>query len=78
MRSAELTAPGYLSDLCSSFYPLAAASPVLKALRLDRHGLAWRHAPDVLAHVLPDGRVASSTATPPHRGVAGDVRRRRR
>ena len=58
VRSAELTAPGYLSDLCSAFYPLAAASPVLRALRLDEHGLTWRHAPDVLAHVLPDDRVA--------------------
>ncbi|MGH3715113.1 MAG: FAD-dependent oxidoreductase, partial [Micromonosporaceae bacterium] len=29
VRSAEVTAPGYLSDLCSAFYPLAAASPTL-------------------------------------------------
>ncbi|SDZ33802.1 Phytoene dehydrogenase-related protein [Micromonospora pattaloongensis] len=58
VRSAEVTAPGYLSDLYSSFYPLSVASPVLRGLRLDRHGLRWRHAPDVLAHLLPDGRAA--------------------
>ncbi|MEU9506234.1 NAD(P)/FAD-dependent oxidoreductase [Micromonospora sp. NPDC048170] len=58
VRSAEVTAPGYLSDLYSSFYPLGYASPVLRGLRLDRYGLRWRHAPDVLAHLLPDGRAA--------------------
>ncbi|MFC7545276.1 phytoene desaturase family protein [Plantactinospora sp. GCM10030261] len=58
VRSAEVTAPGYLSDLYSSFYPLAVASPVLRGLRLDRYGLTWRHAPAVLAHLLPDDRAA--------------------
>ncbi len=58
VRSAEVTAPGYLSDLYSSFYPLGYASPVLRGLDLDRYGLAWRHAPDVLAHLFPDGRAA--------------------
>lgn len=59
VRTAEITAPGYLSDLCSAFFPLAAASPVISALRLDEFGLSWMHAPEVLAHVLPDGRVAT-------------------
>ncbi|SCL33266.1 Phytoene dehydrogenase-related protein [Micromonospora nigra] len=58
VRSGEVTAPGYLSDLYSSFYPLGYASPVLRGLDLDRHGLRWRHAPDVLAHLMPDGRAA--------------------
>jgi phytoene dehydrogenase-like protein len=58
VRSAEVTVPGYLSDLYSSFYPLGYASPVLRGLDLDRYGLAWRHSPDVLAHLLPDGRAA--------------------
>jgi phytoene dehydrogenase-like protein len=64
VRSAEVTAPGYLSDLCSAFYPLGAASPVLRGLRLDEHGLRWRHAPDVLAHLLPDGRAAVLSLDP--------------
>ncbi|AXO37544.1 NAD(P)/FAD-dependent oxidoreductase [Micromonospora sp. B006] len=58
VRSGYVTAPGYLSDLYSSFYPLGYASPVLDGLGLERHGLSWTHAPDVLAHLLPDGRAA--------------------
>ncbi|GGO23813.1 phytoene desaturase family protein [Micromonospora parathelypteridis] len=64
VRSAEVTAPGYLSDLYSSFYPLGYASPVLGGLDLGRHGLSWRHAPDVLAHLLPDGRSAVINRNP--------------
>jgi len=56
VRSAELAAPGYLSDVCSAFYPLGAASPVMRELGLEAHGLHWRHAPAVLAHVLPNDR----------------------
>ncbi|WP_229830685.1 phytoene desaturase family protein [Actinoplanes ianthinogenes] len=59
VRSGEVTAPGYLSDLFSAFYPLGYASPVLRELGLDRHGLAWTHAPAVLSHLLPDGRAAT-------------------
>ncbi|MEX2291400.1 MAG: NAD(P)/FAD-dependent oxidoreductase [Mycobacteriales bacterium] len=58
VRSAEVTAPGYVSDLFSAFYPLGVASPVLRDLQLEQHGLRWRHAPQVLAHPLPDGRAA--------------------
>jgi phytoene dehydrogenase-like protein len=58
VRTAELTAPGFRNDVCSAFYPLGAASPVLRELDLEPHGLAWRHAPAVLAHVLPDDRCA--------------------
>ncbi|MGQ4416191.1 phytoene desaturase family protein [Streptomyces sp. SAS_269] len=50
--------PDFVSDMFSSFYPLAAASPVLSALRLEEHGLRWSHAPSVLAHPLSDGRCA--------------------
>ena len=58
VRSGHITAPGYLSDLFSAFYPLGYASPVLRGLSLDRYGLRWRNAPQVLAHPLPDGRCA--------------------
>ncbi|WP_327731854.1 NAD(P)/FAD-dependent oxidoreductase [Streptomyces sp. NBC_00487] len=50
--------PDFVSDLFSSFYPLAAASPVVARLGLDEHGLRWSHAPHVLAHPLSDGRCA--------------------
>lgn len=56
VRTAEVTTAGFHTDLGSSFYPLGAASPVLAGLDLDRYGLHWRHAPEVLAHVLPDDR----------------------
>ncbi len=49
VASAEL-APGHQTDLFSAFYPLAAASPVLRDLDLEAFGLRWRHAPAVLAH----------------------------
>jgi phytoene dehydrogenase-like protein len=55
IRSGHVTAPGYLSDLFSSFYPLGYASPVLRDLDLD---LSWTHSPAVFAHLLPDGRAA--------------------
>lgn len=58
VRSAEVTAPGFVSDLFSAFYPLAFASPVLRGLDLEEHGLQWSQAPSVLAHALPDGRAA--------------------
>jgi phytoene dehydrogenase-like protein len=58
VRSAEITAPGFLSDLFSAFYPLTAASPVVTRLHLENHGLRWTHAPAVLAHVFPDDRCA--------------------
>ncbi|MGW0495518.1 phytoene desaturase family protein [Streptomyces sp. NPDC003007] len=48
----------FVNDLFSSFYPLAAASPVLAALRPEEHGLRWSHAPSVLAHPLTDGGCA--------------------
>ena len=56
VSSAEVLAPGYVTDLFSAFYPLAAASPVLTGMRLEDHGLRWSHAPHVLAHPLTDGR----------------------
>lgn len=58
VRSDRGVMPGYVHDMFSAFYPLAAASPVLAALDLGREGLRWSHAPSVLAHPLPDGRCA--------------------
>jgi len=54
-RSAELTLPGFLHDVCSAVHPLAAGSPFFKALPLERFGLEWIQ-PDIpLAHPLDDG-----------------------
>jgi len=57
-RSAELTLPGFLHDVCSAVHPLAAGSPFFKALPLERFGLEWIQ-PDIpLAHPLDDGSAA--------------------
>ncbi len=54
VRSGTL-GDGFKRDLFSAFYPLAVASPVLRSLELDRHGLRWRTAPLVIAHPTGDG-----------------------
>jgi phytoene dehydrogenase-like protein len=59
MRSAELTLPGFVHDVCSAIHPLVAASPLFRALPLAEHGLelVW---PEVqAAHPLPGGRAAA-------------------
>jgi phytoene dehydrogenase-like protein len=58
VRSGEVTAPGFVTDLFSSFYPMTAASPVIAGLHLEQHGLRWTHAPTVLAHLRPNGPAA--------------------
>lgn len=55
VASAEDVHPGFVHDTFSSFYPLAAASPTIRSLGLEEHGLRWRHAPAVLGHPFPDG-----------------------
>jgi phytoene dehydrogenase-like protein len=64
VKSGELTEPGFTSDLFSSFYPLAAASPALRAMRLEEHGVRWRRAPLSVAHPQPDGRCAALSLDP--------------
>jgi len=55
VRSAELTEPGFVSDLYSAFYPLGIASPHLRGLDLEAYGLRWAHAEAVVAHPTADG-----------------------
>ncbi|HEX2038319.1 MAG TPA: NAD(P)/FAD-dependent oxidoreductase [Acidimicrobiales bacterium] len=55
VKSAELIEPGFVNDVFSAFYPLAAASSAVESLQLERWGLRWRHAPLVLAHPARDG-----------------------
>ncbi|MFN2167530.1 MAG: phytoene desaturase family protein, partial [Anaerolineae bacterium] len=54
-RSAELTLPGFVSDVCSAVHPLGMASPFFRGLPLHEHGLAWIHPDAPLAHPLDDG-----------------------
>ncbi|MGH9031526.1 MAG: FAD-dependent oxidoreductase, partial [Acidimicrobiia bacterium] len=53
VRSAELTEPGFVHDRFSAFYPLAAASPVIRQLALENHGLRWRRSSLVVGHPRP-------------------------
>lgn len=47
--------PGFVHDTCSSFYPLAAASPTIRGLGLEQFGLVWTHAPAVVGTPFRDG-----------------------
>jgi len=55
MRSAELTLPGFVHDVCSSVYAMVVCSPFLRELPLDKHGLQWVFPTAPLAHPLDDG-----------------------
>lgn len=54
-RSAELTLPGFVHDVCSTVYGMAAASPFFRDLPLAEHGLEWVHPAAPAAHPLDDG-----------------------
>jgi phytoene dehydrogenase-like protein len=58
VKSGEHVEPGFVNDRFSAFYPVAAASPVIRGLELERHGLRWRHGPLALAHPAADGTCA--------------------
>ena len=58
MRSAELTEPGFVHDVCSTVHALALASPFLKELPLADHGLELVHPKIPFAQPL-DGGIAA-------------------
>jgi phytoene dehydrogenase-like protein len=55
VRSAELTLPGFVHDVCSAIHPLAQASPFFRGLLLGEHGFELLQPPAPLAHPLDDG-----------------------
>ncbi len=55
VRSDSSVHPGYVHDTFSSFYPLAAASPTIRRLGLERHGLEWAHGPAVAGTPFTNG-----------------------
>src|SRR3954447_18698154 len=57
-RSAELTEPGFIHDICSTVQALALASPFLRSLPLTEHGLELVQPPAPYAHPLDDGTAA--------------------
>jgi phytoene dehydrogenase-like protein len=55
MRSAELTLPGFIHDICSAIHPMAAGSPFFSTLPLQRFGLDFIYPACAAAHPFDDG-----------------------
>jgi phytoene dehydrogenase-like protein len=53
-RTAALTLPGFLHDVCSGCHPMGVLSPFFRQLPLDAHGLRWLYPPASVAHPLDD------------------------
>lgn len=58
LRSAELTLPGFVHDVCSAIHPLAIASPFFNTLPLPDHGLFYEFPDLAAAHPFDDGTAA--------------------
>ncbi len=54
-RTAELTGPGLLHDVCSAVHPAGYLSPYLKTLPLEAHGVEWLFPEASVAHPLDSG-----------------------
>ncbi|MDP3469993.1 MAG: NAD(P)/FAD-dependent oxidoreductase [Daejeonella sp.] len=59
LRSAELTLPGFVHDICSAIHPLAAGSPFFNSLPLEQHGLEFIYPEVAAAHPFDDGTAAA-------------------
>lgn len=59
MRSAELTLPGFVHDICSAIHPMAASSPFFKSLSLEKFGLKFIYPEIDAAHPFSDGHAAA-------------------
>ncbi len=55
MRSAAITLPGFMHDVCSAVYPLAADSPVFRQFNLEQFGLEYITPTYAVAHPFDDG-----------------------
>lgn len=80
LRSAPLTLPGFVHDICSGVHTMGVLSPYLSTLPLADHGLEWLRPRASVAHPLLDQpavmlyRGVAETA----QEVAGDAQRYRR
>lgn len=64
-RSAELTLPGFVHDVCSAAFPFVVGAPFFRSVPLAQHGLRLVQPPAPLAHALDE-----STAVLLERSVA--------
>jgi phytoene dehydrogenase-like protein len=53
-RSAALTEPGFVHDVCSAVHPMGILSPFFRQLPLAEHGLEWVRPAASVAHPLLD------------------------
>jgi phytoene dehydrogenase-like protein len=58
LRSAGLTLPGFVHDVCSAIHPLAIASPFFNKLPLKQHGLEYINPVLAAAHPFDNGGAA--------------------
>lgn len=58
LRSAELTLPGFVHDVCSAIHPLAIGSPFFNTLPLQDYGLFYTFPDLAAAHPFDDGTAA--------------------
>ncbi|MEM1296531.1 MAG: NAD(P)/FAD-dependent oxidoreductase [Verrucomicrobiota bacterium] len=56
LRCAEFTLPGFTHDVCAAIHPMGIASPFLKLLDLEGHGLFWTQPTFPVVQPLDDGR----------------------
>ncbi|MEO8112221.1 MAG: NAD(P)/FAD-dependent oxidoreductase [Ginsengibacter sp.] len=54
-RSAELTLPGFIHDVCSAVHPLGQYSPVFKQFNLEQFGLEYVTTKYAVAHPFDNG-----------------------
>src|SRR5437762_3018565 len=64
IRSAELTLPGFIHDVCSAIHPLALGSPFFRQLPLEKYGLNWVQPEFPLAHPLDNGAAVLDRSVP--------------
>jgi len=58
VRSAALTLPGHIHDICSAVYPLAVCSPFFRTLSLEKHGVEFVYPVVAMGHPFEDGSAA--------------------
>ena len=54
-RSAQLTLPGFVHDICSTVQAMATISPFLRSMPLEEHGVKLIAPPAAFAHPLDEG-----------------------